>query len=124
MQLPEGYIKMSNEMVNRRIMTQLFRTMATHEDIFSRMGEKLCCTNLYVALRKGTCCKENDNIPQYMSIRPQFKYPPVNKRCKMTTFNFSHDMEPLVSVEETPAKTRKISGARDIYNTPQPLEMC
>ena len=33
-------------------------------------------------------------------------------------------MEPLDSVEETPAKTRKISGARDIYSTPQPMEMC
>ncbi len=78
---------MSSEMVNRRIMTQLFRTMATHEDVFSRMGEKLSRTNLYVALQKRICSKENDKIPQYMSFKTEFKYPPANKRCKMTTFN-------------------------------------
>jgi hypothetical protein len=98
--------------------------MATHEEIFSRMGEKLGRTNLFLALGKDASCKQNDFIPKYMSLKSEFNFPPAKKRCKLTSFILSHNIESSVIAEETPAKTRKISGTRNVFNTPQPMEIC
>ena len=44
--------------------------------------------------------------------------------CLTLLFNiFSHNSDSSLP-EETPAKTRKISDCRNVFNTPQPMELC
>ena len=67
-------------------MMQLFRTMTTDDKIFSRMGEKLSRTNLFLALEKRSPSDELEPLPYYLSVKKEFKFPPINKRCKLTSF--------------------------------------
>ena len=61
--------------------------MVTHEEIFSRLGQKLNRTNLYLALGRGCASgTHEDVIPKSMSLKSEFSFPPVNKRCKLTSF--------------------------------------
>ena len=67
-------------------MMQLFRTMATNDKIFSRMGEKLSCTNLFVALEKQSSQTKKEGLSRYLSVKNEFNFPPINRRCKLATF--------------------------------------
>ena len=58
--------------------------MTTHDKIFSRMGEKLSRTNLFLALEKRLPSDELEPLPFYLSVKKEFKCPPNNKRCKLT----------------------------------------
>lgn len=120
--LPRGCLKASTDIVNRRIMMQLFRTMTTDEKLFSRMDVKLRRTNLFIALEMSPNGNENNYI-QNLSTKNEFQFPPRSKMSKLTSFVLSHNSDFLI--EETPAKTRKYNACvQHVLNTPQPMEMC
>ena len=83
--LYSGCLKASSDIVNRRIMMQLFRTMTTDEKLFSRMDVKLRCTNLFIALEMSPNGNENNSL-QNLSTKNEFRFPPRSKMSKLTSF--------------------------------------
>ena len=83
--LYSGCLKASSDIVNRRIMMQLFRTMTTDEKLFSRMDVKLRCTNLFIALEMSPNGNENNSL-QNLSTKNEFQFPPRSKMSKLTSF--------------------------------------
>ena len=84
--LYSGCLKASSDIVNRRIMMQLFRTMTTDEKLFSRMDVKLRCTNLFIALEMSPNGNENNSFQNYLSVKNEFRFPPRSKMSKLTSF--------------------------------------
>ena len=101
------YSRPTNQ-VNRRIAMQLFRTLASHEQIFSWLGQNFVRTNLYVAILTDSsisCHKDvsfdspDDNIAcPGLSVRSEFQFPPANQRCKLGVFKIvSCDIDSVFS---------------------------
>ena len=65
---------------------QLFRTISADDDLFSRLGEHVGQTNIFIAFERNSNKIISDILPHYLTNKPGFKYPPTNNRCKLTSF--------------------------------------
>ena len=80
------YRRKATSEVNRKVIMQLFRTISADDDLFSRLGEHIGQTNIFIAIERNSRKIFSDILPHYLTNKPGFKYPPTNNRCKLTSF--------------------------------------
>ena len=75
-------------MVNRKVIMQLFRTMSTDDSLFSRMGEYLGRTNIFIAIEKDSTHIPSEALPKYLSrIYKSYSFCSYRNKLKSSYYN-------------------------------------